>query len=327
MPKLLKLPAKEILDLNPVEAPTIEASLTILPKGEISTLPKKEIDPFVMLEPCFKRRPNRIVKDMPFDEYKRLPAINGSMLKFPTSYEMVDSLTDPDNGTYAKNFGSLCHTAILESHQFENGDWEKTYQVWTETAGLETKAALSHLKNDPRLLITVEMLEDAKRCRDAVWRHKEAARMLLEPGDCEVSGEIWDEDMQCQRKFRIDRLPHATSSRIIDLKSTRHRVSQLGKLKSQVYERGYHLQQANYLDQLAVIEGVRRPGASLIWFRNEKPFMCRVTDLDEDTPPDQSFLHDGRALYQERMAALVLGYVERNFEGYENEDQSPILTK
>ena len=280
--------------------------------------PKAPVDPQELLRPFFDLRPSRLVRGVPAEEYHAWKAVNASLLKKATPKEQLFSIMEPNIPTGAMMQGTITHSAVLEPEMFATEKWKDHYQIFTKTKTLDSKAALEALAADPRPLITPEMLETAHRSRDAVWAHKEAARLLLEPGACEVSGEAWDQEMCCMRKARFDRLPDNRECGIIDLKSTASRLL-AHPFRSEVYKYGYHIQGASYLDTLQMIEGGKvRPSFWIIAVTNIAPFMCRVFEL-EQTLPEVSFIVKGRDLYQERFASFVLAYAENAFDGYENE--------
>lgn len=218
--------------------------------------------------------------------------------------------------------GSVIHAAVLTPHMFDQGEWEKHWQL-SPTKSLCSKKALEAAAEDPsRQLITPEIIDTARQCRDAVWKHKEAARLLLEPGDSEVSYEVYDHDMAVMRKFRLDRLAHNPQVPVLDVKKTRKGLS-LPEIRSTIRQFGLGNQGAYYLDGLGFY-GTPRTGYALIFVTDSEPFMCRVVEINqhEDTA---SFIVDGRGQYCERLAAFCLGFHEGcKFEAYENEGVFPL---
>lgn len=213
--------------------------------------------------------------------------------------------------------GDATHKAILEPDLFDDGQWQKMYQL-SPTSSITSRAALAALAEDPtRELVTPEIIDTARRCRDAVHGHKEAAQLLSQRGDSEITLEGWDNEALCNRKCRFDRLPADPEYGIIDIKTTRGGLTK-GELQGAVYKNGYHAQAAYYLDLLAKHEGQRRGKFLVIWVTKKKPFMCRVTDLMQE-PPETNFVEQGRDLIAERLAMWVVAWHEQRWEAYENE--------
>ncbi|MEI6870716.1 MAG: PD-(D/E)XK nuclease-like domain-containing protein [Verrucomicrobiota bacterium] len=305
----------KILNMEPTKAEPVNAPEAVNPIAN---------DPKPLLDPFFEQRPSRIMPDMDFEVYKNLPAANASMLKKPTAKEMLHSLIGPNIPTPAMMGGTLTHTAVFEPNLFDTDKWKEQYQVFTATKTLDSKAALAALALDPRPLITPDMLDTARRSRDAVWNHKEACRLLLETGKCEVSAEAWDADMGCMRKVRIDRLPDDPAVGVVDLKTTSGSLL-LRPFVSECFKYSYGLQLAFYMDTLAMIEAKPRETAWIIAVNKEAPFMARVFEMNQALP-EVSLIVRGRDIYQERLASFVLSYHESRWDGYENEQPSPILT-
>lgn len=379
-----------------------------------------------ILKPFFTKRPNRLVHDLPFEDYQRLEAINSSLLKEDTPYEMwcklkaflelpedlrallemqggdaatamkylhdeqprmvprffirylrmpekadkaskpqialVEQVRDAQGPVDSREFASktvqICkekgwitmhmeeveetgvteevkhgrvealtegkciHAAILEPHLFDAGEWTKHWQL-SPTKSLCSKKALEAQAEDPsRALITPEIVDTARQARDAVWKHKEAARLLLEPGHSEVSLEVWDGDMQVMRKCRFDRLPDNPEAGVIDIKKTRKGLS-TGELRGTIRQYGIHAQAAYYLDGLGFY-GARRNPYHLIFVTDCEPFMARVVEINQHEDM-ASLVVDGRGIYAERLASFCLGYHEGcKFSAYEDEGSFPL---
>ena len=222
-----------------------------------------------------------------------------------------------DSRAQALAIGKATHTAILEPHLFDASEWQKHYQL-CPTKSLVSEAALQVLAEDPtRELLTPEIIDTARRCRDAVWKHQQAAHLLSQPGRSEVTAEVWDSEMGVMRKARIDRLPDDPAVGIVDVKTT-HGSLLLHPFRSVCYQFGYGQQLAFYQDTLAMLEAKPREAAYIIAVTKEAPFMCRVFELLQALP-DLSFITKGREVYQERMAEFCLGHHEASWTAYENE--------
>lgn len=294
---------------------------TIEPKAEPVVAVKPNT---ISIDQMFERAKDGIFPKMPFSEYAKLPAVNASLLKNATPLEMQWYLENRDNQTGAMMKGNVVHHAVLEPHVFATDEWQKYYQVFTATKTLNSKAAQEAMAADPRTLITPEMLEQARYSRDAVWRHKEAARLLEAYGQSEVTAQVWDEDFQCMRKIRIDRLPDDPSLPLFDLKTTSNGITE-AEFRRSIYNYEYDLQLAFYQDTLAMLEKKVRP-TMIVAVTSTAPYMARVFYIADELA-DYSFLARGRKTYLERMAALSLAYHEnKKFGAYEDEGAHIMLT-
>ncbi len=218
--------------------------------------------------------------------------------------------------------GDATHKAILEPHMWDMDTWQKHWQL-SPTGTLTSKLALQAQLDDPtRRLITPEIVDTARRCRDAVWRHKFAAKLLSLPGKSEVVVEAFDPVMMCRRKIRIDRLPDDVGQPIIDVKTSRKKMH---AFKGAIYEFGYDVQDAFYLDTLAMVEGAERPGFMIIAVTKAAPFIARVFELNQALP-EESFYVRGKEIYEERFAKFVLANEEQKWTAYEDEAEAMLLT-
>lgn len=372
-----------------------------------------------ILAPYFEQRPHRLVPNLPFAEYQRIPAVNASLLRNATPYEMLsyavgvnaldpveralvemsgadcstvlervqdytprtvpvkmvrfarmpgesEKATPPqldalatiqqapidsrelnagtlkailakgwattedtekveaaispavkESRAMALAIGNTTHKAILEPHMFDSEQWQKHFQL-SPTAGLTTKLALECAATDPtRELVTAEIIDTARRCRDAVWRHKLANELLSQPGESELTCEAWDEEAMCMRKCRFDRLPKDAQYGIVDVKTT-HTNLLAFPFRSSVYSFGYHQQSGFYLDTAAMIEGKPREAYYIVAVTKEAPFICRVFELNRQSP-ENSLVEKGRDIYKERLAAFSVAWFDKQWSAYENE--------
>lgn len=221
-----------------------------------------------------------------------------------------------ESRAYALAVGDATHKAILEPHMFDSDEWQKHW-VLSPTKGLTTTAALACALENPGLdLITPEIVDTARRCRDAVHKHKLAAE-LLRDGTSEVTVQAWDEEAGCWRKARLDRLPTDPALGIVDIKTT-HKGLSHSQIKSSMYSFGYGMQAAYYMDTLAMIEGKPREHFHMIFVTKEAPFLARCVELNT-APMDESFIIKGRELYLERLAMFAVAWNDQQWEAYENE--------
>jgi hypothetical protein len=228
-----------------------------------------------------------------------------------------------ESRAYALAVGDATHKAILEPHTFENGEWQKHWQI-SPTKGLTSKQALEAAANDPRALITPEIVDVARRCRDAVYRHGLARELLERPRKNECSAVAWSPESDCWQKARFDSLPDDPSYGILDVKTT-HSGLLKGQLRKSMWRFSYHLQAAFYLDVLAQIEGFRRNQFHMIFVTKEQPFICRCVELCS-APEDKSFVTQGRELYTERRAMWAVAWLQKTWDAYENDSLTTLAT-
>ena len=221
-----------------------------------------------------------------------------------------------ESKVYNFTVGTVTHAAILEPHLFDADKWQEHW-VLSPTKQLTTGMALECLAENPgKTLVTPEIIDMARRCRDAVWK-VDLAQQLLREGQSEVTGQAWDEEALCWRKVRIDRLPSDPSLGVVDIKTTSVQLSDFS-LRSEVYKRSYHLQASAYLSTLGLIEGKEREQFHIIWVSKSAPFMARCTELNT-APPDENFIMQGRELFYNRLVMFVQAYLDNSFPAYEHE--------
>lgn len=227
-------------------------------------------------------------------------------------------VTPAQKESKVQNFtiGTVTHAAILEPNLFDSDEWQKHW-VLSPTKQLTTGLALECAAENPgKTLVTPEIIDVARRCRDAVWKVDLAAK-LLSKGKSEVTGQAWDEEAQAWRKIRIDWLPADPADGVLDIKTCRASFSDYS-LRSEVYKFQYHLQSAAYLDTLAMIEGKKREQFHICWVTKSAPFMARCTELNT-APADENFVAQGRELFYNRLIMFVQAYLDNSFPAYEHE--------
>jgi len=221
-----------------------------------------------------------------------------------------------ESKVYNFTVGTVTHAAILEPHLFDADKWQEHW-VLSPTKQLTTGMALECLAENPgKTLVTPEIIDTARRCRDAVWK-VDLAQQLLREGQSEVTGQAWCEDGLCWRKIRIDFLPKDKSLGVADVKTTRVPLSD-HSLRSEVYKMSYHLQAAAYLSTLGLIEGKEREQFHIIWVSKSAPFMARCTELNT-APLEENFIVQGRDLFYNRMAVFIQAVLDQKFDAYEHE--------
>lgn len=244
--------------------------------------------------------------------------------KIVVKEEQVSRVSEEVKETRARalTLGDMIHKAVLEPNLIDSEHWKEHYQL-SPTNKLTGKKAEEAREEAPHLtLITSEIYETAFRCRDSVWGHNEAARLLMLPGKSEVTMRVWDDDNLCIRKCRVDRLPDDIGEDMIELKSTRVSLGPERNpygIKSEISKRRYDLAARYYFDIAAIAEGKPRKGFSMIWVQNEAPFLTRVVNLT-DAIPEISYMQSGLEIYREQLARFAVCYHQGcQFEAYQNE--------
>lgn len=206
------------------------------------------------------RRVAGYIGDLDFDAYKRFPAVNASLLKEPTQAEMLHRLTGgaarDDYATearaYSLTLGSLVHFAVLEPHVFDEG-WGNRF-VESPTKGIATQAAQEvRAENPGKTVLTLDMLDSMRRCRDAIWLNPMIRETMSPKGRCECSGLCWDDASGVWRKTRPDYLPDA-GNYMVDVKTI---SAPIYRFADEAWKWGYYMQAAWYLDTHQLLTGQR----------------------------------------------------------------------
>lgn len=201
--------------------------------------------------------------------------MNATLLKKSTAAEALHSMTEPEKQTPNKTLGTLLHIAALEPHRLMPETWEESF-VLCPTAGLDTKAAREVAAANPgKLLITADLLDSARQCREAILWNDEAQRWLQPEGGrhTEATGIVWDaQRFHCWRKIRLDVLP-VKANFIADVKTT---SADLAQFERECWKFGYFLQAAWYLDTHRLLTGRTLPYFVFVAVTTAAPFLSRV---------------------------------------------------
>ena len=281
--------------------------------------------------------PDRWEENMPQAIYHAYPGINASSMKSKTTQEMRHYATYPRPVTYAKTLGDVLHKAILEPDIFETPDGVEEWFQYSPRGGLNTQAALAALAAFPdKPLVTPEIVEKARRLRDAIFLHGEASRILACKAKKELSGFAWDEDSQVMRKIRIDFLPSEDHPEFgepffADVKMTRS-IDEI-PFWAQILELKYHLSAAYYVDVEAQINNTPRrniftyiavtgptgQGQAV----NAEPYMARTFDIGGMESKLSLIDHPktgGRILYRNALNKFANAIQTWTWEAYEHEE-------
>lgn len=121
-----------------------------------------------MSEPFIPTKPG-IYHNIPFENYKRIPAINSSRLKRATRSmaHVLSALDEPDKETTAKAFGRLVHTITLQPELLSEVippplNTTGKYKDNPKPYGAETKAYAEFVEANPGKIVAAQ--EDIDHC-------------------------------------------------------------------------------------------------------------------------------------------------------------------
>lgn len=253
--------------------------------------------------------------DVPMPVYRDMPALNASTLKEETAAEMREAQlgeedTDPQESTAANlALGTCIHKAILEPEAFDSDDWRAWFH-FSPTKGVTTKAAQELAATLPAhiVIITPEMLDTARRCRDAAHKDPDVTA-LLKNADLELTGRAWDPVAKIWRKSRFDIRGGEGSNYLADIKSAQSLKLEL--FMREIKNRRYDIQSKFYIDTDALISGETREKFYFIGItKKTAPFLVRVFEVPQD------MLHDAGTDYLERMARFIKAAKTDTWPGY-----------
>lgn len=257
------------------------------------------------------------VPGMSMEEYRAMPALNASTLKEETAAEMKvaqlgedEEESDPPEAT-AQNLalGTCIHKAILEPEAFDSNDWQSWFH-FSPTKGVTTKAAkeLKLTLESHVTIITPEMLDIARKCRDIAHADPDVA-YLLKSADKELTGKAWDEDLRIWRKCRFDVRGGEGSDYLADVKSLQS--LNLEAFLRQIRTFRWDIQASYYIDTEALISQQKRERFFFIGItKKRRPFLVRVFEVP------QGLIEEARADYLEKMAAYIKAAKTNRWEGY-----------
>jgi hypothetical protein len=238
------------------------------------------------------------------DQYEAIPAINYSTLKLfsRSPAHAREYMIHPPKPTEAMDFGTACHTAILEPMRFDReyvlapeeiGDDGQLHHVTRRSnTGKATWAAFEEANRGKGVLSREEM-EACRGISEAIYRHSVAKELLSAPGKTELAA-IWtDPKTQLRCKALLDRFTrHAGWPVIVDLKTTedaRPREFMRGLVRY-----SYHEQAAFYIEGLRVLAPGRRKWRWVVT-EKDRPFGVAVYE------PDDEMLEEGHFLFREHL--------------------------
>lgn len=202
--------------------------------------------------------------------YRAWPSISQSQLKdCPTAAHLRAKLEVYDEGydSEALLFGRAVHAAIFEpakyAESFRVGPCDDkrspAWKVFAESGGQLLRASQG---------------EAIEAMATAVRAHKAAAKLIELPGHCEVSMLWRDKETGLECKGRVDRLPHAPI--LLDYKTTAS--ADKDAFAASVWEYGYDMQAAYYVDGYAAATGEKPRPFVFIAQEKEPPYAVAVWD-------------------------------------------------
>ena len=219
-----------------------------------------------------------IYRNLPFDEYRAIPAINPSsavdMLRSPKHYKWRRD--NPQPATKPQEFGTAIHCAVLEPDEFS-----KRYVFWPEarrgSAWTEFKAAHADVG-----ILTQGEYDTCLAARDSVRAHPAAGPLLdgLAPDDTEVSV-VWDclqTGMRC--KGRVDTALYYPPRIILDLKTTGIDISDDYALRREASTLHWDIRLAAYQDGISTFTGTT-PDVKVIVVEQKPPHDVRVLNVND----------------------------------------------
>lgn len=221
----------------------------------------------------------RIVKHMPFDDYKADPSLNASTIKnfAVSSLRGADRAGRNSEPSAAMRLGTAFHARIELGDAFDG--------VAVEVKGLKPGAVPKTWANAEADLEPGQIpLAEGQRIvvekmHDAAMNHPSAGKLLRMPHDPELSV-FWDDpDLGIPCKARIDRWISQTSC-VLDLKTTSDLT--LSGLEKNVHNFGYHMQAAWYM-RAACIMANALPEFLFVFVESSAPFDVVVSPLRTET--------------------------------------------
>ena len=237
-----------------------------------------------------------IKRNIPFSEYRSWDAVNASLLKKDTPEEMFKEMQGDRKElttTQLQNFatGDAVHASILEPHMLESAIVVKTKTVATKEAD-EARAA-----NPGKLVLTQEMVDTARWCRDSVMSQKYASWIVRGCEDREISLMANDPETGHPLKSRIDLRPIDGASFIADLKTVSTVDSDA--FSRALFDFGYILQAALYLDLNNWCFEEDRSEFCFVVVQKTAPYHCRVFQ------PLSEHIEIGRQAYKKKLAMFL----------------------
>lgn len=220
-------------------------------------------------------RPLGIFGGVSNEAYHASPAISKSGLwtlrdKSPAHYRFAER-----EETTAFDFGTACHSAILEPNTFEartlRGPLDRRGNKWTD--------AQAEATNTGKLLLTAGDYDDVLEVRDVI--HSDAwLNQIITGGKPMVEhSAYWDQpvgDVSVYCRARPD-LIRADLGLMLDLKTTADASARAFAKSAADY--GYHAQEAFYVKGWQAAGGCEIAGTIFLAVEKKKPFVYQMFEL------------------------------------------------
>lgn len=254
-----------------------------------------------------------IARNLPFEEYKARPGINGSLLKIVDEFSLkrvkaeIDGKLESESD--AMDFGTCFHSLLLEGrvdyviHPETYPSPKEGEKKWIWSANFCKEWAKE--QGDKIILSKAEALS-IEAMVEAVSDVPELREHLN--GDRELS--VFGERDGMPVKCRLDLLTKADTGPVIDFKKTRS--AEPGKFLKQALEKRYTMQAAWGLDVLR-LAGVKRTAFWLVGIEDKAPFDVSILKLNDR---GCSFLRAGRVLCRQAFKKLKNAYAENHWPSY-----------
>lgn len=252
-----------------------------------------------------------IIRNLPFDEYRKRPGVNGSILKLVDSSSLKRVKAELDGKiegeSDATDFGQCFHSLLLEGRvdyviQPETYPAKEGEKPWNWNAnfckdwGKEQKLIVLTKKEAESLEAMVATVHDCAELRPFL------------NGDCELS--VFAERHGLPVKARLDLLPADPSGPIIDFKKTRN--AEPGAFLRQALDLRYPMQSAWSLD-VCRAAGIERKEFWFVAVEDKAPFDLTILKM-RDEP--LSFLRVGRAKCRAAFQKLKNAHAEDYWPSY-----------
>lgn len=225
------------------------------------------------------------------ERYHAIDAMSASgakkILRSPAHYAM--SKAHPMEPTPAMIFGTLCHTAVLESHKLTEISACKPEGIDRRATQGKADWAAFEAKSAGKLIADTETFARVWAVADAVEGHP-AARALLQDAQREVSV-LWrsgEDAIPCKSRFDA-----VKPGLVIDLKTCQD--ASPGAFAKSVANFQYHLQAAAYCEAYESAYGAAPEAFVFIAVESEAPHGVAVYVLDDEA------LSSGRRLWAEAL--------------------------
>lgn len=218
-----------------------------------------------------------IFPGVPFDEYQKIEALNGSSLvhmrRSPMYYRFM--CDNPQPPTKAMILGTATHRLILEPHRV--GD----FAVWgtLPEEKIRNGRVWENFKrlNEGALIVTVAERDAMVGMAVGARKNVPIMKYANAKGQTEVTM-VWnDKETGRLMKGRVDKI--LNNHAICDLKTTRDCRSR--KFSAQSYQLGYHIKMAIYWSGYHTITG-HMPAMKLLAIESKAPYESAVFRVTPD---------------------------------------------